>query len=152
MKISSEIMKKAHNLTKEIKAEYPSVDYKTQLGICISYLCKEENEMVELKGSEKQVKWAEDIRKNLIVAIKAATDYFENMQKDFIEGKGHRSKRIDRRLNPIRELMNEVENTEKASWFIDNYMCMTNKNYTAIQKENVIIEYSLEKCNYERLN
>ncbi len=62
------ILKEAHKLTKEIKREYPEVDYKAQLGICISYLSKnkEENTMVELKGSEKQVTWAEDIRKDLL--------------------------------------------------------------------------------------
>ena len=34
------IMKEAHKLTREIKREYPEVDYKTQLGICISFLSK----------------------------------------------------------------------------------------------------------------
>ena len=57
-------MKEAHKLTKEIKAEFPNVDYKTQLGICIAYLSKEgEDKMVELKGTEKQITWAEKIRK-----------------------------------------------------------------------------------------
>jgi hypothetical protein len=58
-------MKEAHKLTKEIKKEYPNVDYKAQLGICIAYLSenKGEVEMVELKGTEKQIAWAEDIRK-----------------------------------------------------------------------------------------
>ena len=46
------LMKEAHKLTKEIKKEFPEVDYKTQLGICISYLAKEseEIEVEELKG------------------------------------------------------------------------------------------------------
>lgn len=35
------IMKEAHRLTKEIKKEFPEVDYKTQLGICLSFLSKE---------------------------------------------------------------------------------------------------------------
>ena len=45
------ILKKAHEMTREIKREYPNVDYKTQLGICISYLYneKEENEMTNLE-------------------------------------------------------------------------------------------------------
>ncbi len=61
------LLKEAHKLTKEIKNKYPEVDYKAQLGICISYLNnKEENEMVELKGTEKQIDWAEEIRKNII--------------------------------------------------------------------------------------
>lgn len=41
-----ELMVKAHKMTKEIKAQYPKVDYKFQLGLCLSYLQnKGENEM-----------------------------------------------------------------------------------------------------------
>ena len=39
------VMKAAHKLVKEIKAEYPNVDYKAQLGICISYLSNGNNEI-----------------------------------------------------------------------------------------------------------
>ena len=37
-----ELMKKAHQMTREIKNEFPEVDYKFQLGLCISYLYKNE--------------------------------------------------------------------------------------------------------------
>lgn len=37
-----DLMKKAHELTREIKKEFPEVDYKTQLGICLSYLYSQE--------------------------------------------------------------------------------------------------------------
>jgi len=40
------LMKAAHKMAKEIKAEYPEVNYKFQLGLCISYLSKENNEAV----------------------------------------------------------------------------------------------------------
>lgn len=41
--------KRAHEIAREIKAEYPEVDYRTQFGICLSYLLnnKEEAEMTE---------------------------------------------------------------------------------------------------------
>ncbi len=62
-----ELMIKAHKMTKEIKNEYPGVDYKLQLGLCLAYLYEEgEKEMVELKGTEKQVKWAKDIREEML--------------------------------------------------------------------------------------
>lgn len=48
MKDMSLVMKEAHKLTKEIKSEFPEVDYKTQLGICISYLLNK-------KESDKKV-------------------------------------------------------------------------------------------------
>ena len=41
-----ELMVKAHKMAKEIKNEYPTVDYKFQLGLCLAYLYKEgEKEM-----------------------------------------------------------------------------------------------------------
>ena len=39
--MNAKIMKEAHKMTREIKAEYPEVDYKFQLGLCIKYLLKE---------------------------------------------------------------------------------------------------------------
>ena len=62
------IMREAHKLTKQIVSEYGDVDYKTQLGLCLSFLSQEKGgkEMVELKGTEKQVKWAEDLRSRFI--------------------------------------------------------------------------------------
>ena len=71
MKNMGKIMKEAHKLTREIKGEFPEVDYKTQLGICISYLLNERegNNMVELQGTEKQVKWANDIRKEILETV-----------------------------------------------------------------------------------
>ena len=50
-----ELMKKAHQMTKEIKREYPDVDYKAQLGICMSFLASEgveEDMTVEEKLNE----------------------------------------------------------------------------------------------------
>ena len=35
------IMKEAHRLTREIKERFADVDYKTQLGLCMSYLYEE---------------------------------------------------------------------------------------------------------------
>ena len=39
------LFKKAHQLTKEMKAKYPEIDYHTQFGLYISYLMKESNEI-----------------------------------------------------------------------------------------------------------
>lgn len=38
------IMKKAHQMTKEIVEKYGDVDYKTQLGLCLSFLSQEDKE------------------------------------------------------------------------------------------------------------
>lgn len=74
-----DLMKRAHELTKEIKKEYPEINYQAQLGICISYLSnKEEREMVELEGTEKQVKFASDIRENIINMIEESDSEYKN--------------------------------------------------------------------------
>lgn len=80
MKDMSLVMKEAHRLTKEIKKEFPNVDYKLQLGICMSYLLngEGENEMVELVGSEKQIAWAKEIKETLLTRL---NDYREKYNK-----------------------------------------------------------------------
>ena len=49
-----EIFKKAHEMAREIKREYPEVDYRTQFGLCLSYLLnnKEEEQMTKEKWYE----------------------------------------------------------------------------------------------------
>ena len=48
MKFTSELIKKAHELTKEIKREYKEVDYRTQFGICLSYLLLNKEDIVKM--------------------------------------------------------------------------------------------------------
>ena len=60
-----ELMKKAHTMAKEIKAENPSIDYKFQLGLCLAYLHEEAKRIEKvlndlgcktwIKGSYKRV-------------------------------------------------------------------------------------------------
>lgn len=38
--LNSELLRKAHKMTKEIKEQYPEVNYKFQYGLCLSYLLK----------------------------------------------------------------------------------------------------------------
>jgi len=50
------IMREAHKLTKEMKRKYPEVDYKTQLGLFISYLLENENkEVEEMKATPENI-------------------------------------------------------------------------------------------------
>lgn len=83
------IMKKAHEMTREIKKEFPEVDYKAQLGICISFLYEENKkgndkmEMAKLEGSEKQIKWAEDLRKKFIEDCELLKKDLESMKSGY---------------------------------------------------------------------
>lgn len=105
MKDMGLIMRDAHKMTREIKAEYKEVDYKFQLGLCISYLLnervEEKMELKELKGTEKQVKWANDIREKTLEFVG------EN-----------------KRLKELGVLIREVE---EAKFFIDNLKVMTSQ-------------------------
>lgn len=119
MKDMSLIMKEAHRLTKEIKNEFPEVDYKFQLGICMSYLLNEkgEKEMVELEGTEKQVKWALDIRKEILeIATK----------------------------NNFKRTLEVIKKEEKAVFFIDNFKFATSKFLDAHKKFECAFKFEMK--------
>ncbi len=65
-KFNEELVRKAHKLTREMKKEFPMIAYSFQFGLEMQYLLSNikevENTMVELKGTPKQVAWAEKIR------------------------------------------------------------------------------------------
>lgn len=129
-----ELMIKAHKMTKEIKKEYPNIDYKFQLGLCLAYLHeKGENEMVELKGTEKQVKWANDIRK---VVLLTSRRNLELRQKFYDEKPG--SKMRTRVLNEAKELNEKIENEESSKFFIENFSYLLKENVELIKLEKEI--------------
>lgn len=88
------IMIEAHRMTKEIKNNSPEVDYKAQLGLCLSFLMMNKKEekvmMVKLEGSEKQVKWAESLREEFIKRVQKCKSMF-NVSSE----KGKRMFKID---------------------------------------------------------
>lgn len=43
------LFKEAHKMAREIKREYPDVDYRFQFGLCLTYLLNKEEEKVESK-------------------------------------------------------------------------------------------------------
>ncbi len=72
MKLTSEIIRKAHKMTREIKEEFPSVDYKFQFGLCMSYLIEEEK-----KGEKKLTayeKFLLEKQKNEVKTVKSMED------------------------------------------------------------------------------
>lgn len=123
------IFKEAHKMTREMVKEY-GVDYKGQFAICLSYLLKnkEENGMKELKGTEKQIKWAEKIRDSMIKSLNELKEN-ENLRYHFgrditveeVENtieylKGIDSSRfyIDNRFEKGTEIVILIENIKKA--------------------------------------
>ena len=66
--------RKAHEMAKEIKREYPEVDYKTQFGLCLSYLLnnKEESKMTMEKWFEGL---SEKEKSSIVDGAEARTGY-----------------------------------------------------------------------------
>lgn len=136
------LMKKAHQMTKEIVEKYGDVDYKTQLGLCLSFLSedKEEEKMVELKGSEKQIKWAEDLRRYHIV--------YQNQVKEMILDEIGVTEGIEECLDEfgfetVEEAFNVIRNIESASVIIEEFK---GRNEKSAESSKRAIESSLYKC------
>lgn len=112
-----ELMKKAHQMTKEIKAQYPEVDYKFQFGLCLSFLMNEKEETMEVKleGSEKQVKWATEIRE---VVVECAKNDVEKAQARYNE---KQNKARANKLNTAKETLEMLENETSTKFFIENF-------------------------------
>ena len=88
MRNMKNIMIEAHRMTREIKRTSQEVDYKAQLGLCLSFLMtnKEEKvmEMAKLEGSEKQVKWAESLREEFVTKIEEYKEFLNNEEEEVI--------------------------------------------------------------------
>lgn len=105
------IFKEAHRMTREMVERY-GVDYQAQFGLCLSYLLenKEEEEVKELKGTEKQVKWAEDIREDQM-------ESYNRFKERWIEKR--KAEENNEELDYIEELTRKIESIDSASKWID---------------------------------
>ena len=113
------LMKEAHKMTREIVNKYGDVDYMTQLGLCLSFLSQEGGkEMVELKGTEKQVKWAEDIRNRIIKVNEIFEKAIEGVDMD----KMAKSTWLDDNMYVIAQAsLKNILVQEEAKFFIENF-------------------------------
>ena len=113
------LMKEAHKMTREIVNKYGDVDYMTQLGLCLSFLSQEGGkEMVELKGTEKQVKWAEDIRNRIIKVNEIFEKAIEGVDMD----KMKKSTWLDDNIYVIAQAsLKNILAQEEAKFFIENF-------------------------------
>lgn len=119
MKFSKELIIKAHKMAKEIKIEYKDIDYKTQFGICIKYLLsnKGENKMVELAGSEKQIKWGNDIK-----------EVVGNILKNAVNMELEENKKVISQREAAKKLINGIESETNASKLINIFQDTYSKN------------------------
>lgn len=95
--------------------------------------------MKELKGTEKQVKYANDIKLNLIKNMENGIQQLEIFQARTFEIKGKRLKKRDRMINEMIEEINVINNIESAKEIIENYKDMFNIS------ENIFLNYSISE-------
>lgn len=117
----SRIFKKAHEMTREMVREY-EVDYQTQFGLNLSYLFEEEEEeemKVNFKGTEKQIKFAEDIFENTVGRV------LEELEESIAETKFRKESTRERaytRLEETRNALTEMDAGDfigKWKWYLD---------------------------------
>lgn len=130
MKLTSEVIKKAHKLTKEIKTQYPEVDYKAQLGICLSFLLSEKEgvkEVVNLKGTEKQMAWASSIREEKLSELDNLINSFKSVEKIA------NSTSCTRVINKIEGYKKVLESKESCNFWISIKERKFNNQYAISQ-------------------
>lgn len=115
------IFKQAHKITREIIRK--GDNYRATFGLVLSFVYSQQKagvEMVELKGSEKQVKWATDIRNRMIeinnIFEEATKDTdMTNLNEETLEGM------VLQRIDKTRKALKNILNNEDAKFFIDNF-------------------------------
>ena len=115
------LMKKAHEMAKEIKEQYPEVDYQAQLGLCLSFLTQEGKQEMKIEGkSEKQIKYAEDCRETRIVQFERKIERLgESEVKATYEVRKTNEKLELTKVEALQICINVLKNMTKA-WEIIN--------------------------------
>lgn len=144
--MKSNIFKKAHELTKKIiKA---GDNYKATFRLCLTFVYsqikKGVNKMVELKGTEKQIKWAEDIRKELVETL-------ELVKELDIKRKTRKNKSFEESSKKVDSAIDFMSNQTDSKFFIDNYKDIlkekgNNKLYFLVDMVQRGSKLGLESC------
>lgn len=118
------VMNKAHEITKKIirKGDSYRATFRLALSFAHSLVKKGVNKMVELKGTEKQVKWASDIRETVLRYLNKALE----MQLEKSDSKGDRKGKTVKEwrvefTNRFNRDLDEVINNYSAEFFIKNF-------------------------------
>lgn len=134
--LNSNLVKAAHKMAKEIKSQYPEVNYSLQFGLCLSYLLnKGDNDMLKrtnlmdatindgiimdycderwlvtlIDGSEKQITWAQSIIRD---RIKETSTILKGYA-----AKGAKEENLNLVLN---KLIDKLNNNSNAKFWIDS--------------------------------
>lgn len=121
------VMKKAHEITKKIirKGDSYRATFRLALSLAHSLIKKGVKVMVELVGTEKQVKWATDIREIMLECLNKSLKFQEEEAKSSEARRGKPSKILNRRVETLKNYIEMVKNQESSVWFIENFKYAT---------------------------
>lgn len=111
--MKNSLTRKAHELTKQIVSKYGDVDYKAQLGLCLSFLSqkKGEKEMVEISiGTEKQIAYATKRRESEIQRVNTKIEkcgYMKSVAKKVPTMKAYIE--VLEKMNNARDILAAIE-------------------------------------------
>lgn len=136
------VFKEAHKMTKEMVEKY-GVDYQAQFGLNLSYLLENKEAEKMLKGSEKQVKWANE----MLDTINTTLNELEAGSKIVWPESEKNQRAVKSRTDFFREFLNEIKEAAdvidkfKEISYIDNPAKRTEKvlgliNYETQTKES----------------
>lgn len=130
------LFKEAHKMTREMMKKYNDIDYSAQFTLCLEYIRKEGKNMIkaELKGTEKQIKWAEDIRAELIEKINAAKENEKMIEA--MEAETCNVMTVEQLFDRLEKRINEVEDAE---FFIEHRKAELTK-YVELLNVIVLVE------------
>ena len=113
------IMKEAHNLTKKIIRKGDS--YRATFRICLSFVHSQIKKGVEkmLKGTEKQIKWAVDIKNDLTQYVNEAVEILEQFKSEATMEKS--KQRHQRKIDILKNDLKSINEIESAKGIIENY-------------------------------
>lgn len=130
--MKKDIFKKAHEVTKKIikAGDNYRATFKLALSFVYSQIKKGVNKMIELKGTEKQVKWAMNLREEILKGFDVIGDIkklieIKKEELSSVEGRklDNKVKFIETRtwlVDKMENLKTIIENDENATFFIDN--------------------------------
>lgn len=75
--------------------------------------------MLELKGTEKQIKWGKSIRKEIIENCEKEINFLEGVQDEKVSKGKKRNKTYDKKIAKLKEIIEEVSNIEFAKILIE---------------------------------
>ncbi|MGX8126433.1 hypothetical protein ACWTV9_09250 [Clostridioides difficile] len=143
------LFKKAHEMAGEIKRKYNDVDYKVQFSLCLSFLNKKGDiKLKELNGSEKQIKWANNIRKDILILV----DELEKIDIEEIKKwkEDDTVKIIEKRKRKIERIREEIRNIDSAKFFIDNFRYIL--EYNSLTQKSAYINRTLKDSSFAEKN